>query len=122
MLRDHAHRLRDIHGRAAADGDEPVAVLGGIQGRRLVDELDVGVRPYVGEDDRVSEGVENAAGDAGREHALVRDQQRPPDSQARDHVRETRQRAGSVDQLRGRIDDAYELDVGCHLLPPDADG
>ena len=45
----------------------PSQLLGGVQRGGLVHELDVRVGPYLGEHDRVDEGVEDAAGDAGRE-------------------------------------------------------
>ncbi|OPZ43586.1 MAG: hypothetical protein BWY94_01853 [Actinobacteria bacterium ADurb.BinA094] len=111
---DHADRLGDVHRRASADGDEPVAALGPVQSRRPVDQGDVGVGAHLGEEHGVAERPADAVDDARRDDALVRDQHGASDPQLGDSLRESRQRTRAVDQPRGRVDDADGVDCDGH--------
>ena len=70
MLDLDADALRGVHRRAAADRDEPVAAFLAVDGRRLADELDVGVRAHAVEDHAAVQ--RHAVEQAGTDDSLCR--------------------------------------------------
>jgi hypothetical protein len=96
VLRDDADRLRGVHGRSAAEADEPVAAFLAIERGTAIDELDVGVR---------TDFVDSWIGD---EH-------RPRDAELAQGLREVRERTRAVDQPSRYLHRADDVDVYGHV-------
>ena len=96
----HADGLGHVHRRPAAHGHQAVAALALVERGGLVHELDVRVRPDLGEDDDVvAELLQRPAGETGRDDARVGDQQRPRDPEPGDELAQPGERAGPVHEL-----------------------
>ena len=113
----HPDRLGDVHGRAAADGDEAVAALGGVHRGRAVDEGDVRIGAHLGEDGRAGKLRQGRGGEPGVHHARIGHDERPGDAEPGHELSQLGERAGPVHQPGRRVDGAYRLDLDAHLAP-----
>ena len=111
-------RLRRVHRATAAERDEPVAALLPVERRCPADELNVGVRVDVVEEDCVLEDRKRALGEPRRRDALVGDEQRPRHSELAHELAQLRRSRRPVHDPRRYLDRANRLYLYRHPLSP----